>query len=793
MTQKLITAVQIDAGPNSGQIAVHDGFLTADYLNFQVTEVGYGGNSNTLAGTNDFTYSYGSTTLNLGKSTVGATILGIASSSTGLPFTIQAGPGTSAVGGNLVLNGGAGISGSYAGGSVIIQTQPLASGVMVAALTINSAGAFGLGSTPSYGTAGQVLTSNGSTAAPSWAAPVSAITSVVGTTNQITATTSSSVVTLSIPTTFVAPGYIAETSGLFFSNATIAAAGTTQGTATAITTTISIIGSGTGGVILPAPVRAGQFVIISNKTSSAITIYPSTGAQIGTAGVNIGVTLNAGGTVSYYAASTILWYVQKSAPSAGTGISITYSNGTDTYTNTGVLSFNSRTGAVSPTTGDYSFSQISGSVTASQMPALTGDVTTTAGSVATTLATVNSNIGTWNNVTVNAKGLVTAGSNVAYLTATTGVSSFNGGSTGLTPSSSSSDPSFSNVVLLLTFDGTNNSTTYTDSSSYNNTVNNGTGAYITTTNPKFGTGSLQISGVSTFGTNAINVPYTSGSPLDIFTQSSWTIEGWILGTSNTSYNQFFISYGDSGNGSVTWNGMCIVLTVMSGNTVQVQAENTGTGSVGVYSGATGSISVTGSYAANVYHHIALVNNAGTTTIYLDGVAGGSTTSWTPSNYRGALTGAAVCVGSFSTSGSLTVFEIDEVRVSTVARYTSNFTPPTSAFPIGSTTGAVSLGGMLNPTYGGTGVTATPTSGQLLIGNGSGYTLNTLTGSTGLTVTNGSGTITLTNSGVTSLVAGSSTVLLNGSTVTTPATGTVTVQVAVGGGSAASGPAARLSQ
>lgn len=41
----------------------------------------------------------------------------------------------------------------------------------------------------------------------------------------------------------------------------------------------------------------------------------------------------------------------------------------------------------------------------------TGDAT---GATALTLATVNSNVGTWNNVTINAKGLATAGSNVAY-------------------------------------------------------------------------------------------------------------------------------------------------------------------------------------------------------------------------------------------------------------------------------------------------------------------------------------------------------------------------------------------
>ena len=45
-----------------------------------------------------------------------------------------------------------------------------------------------------------------------------------------------------------------------------------------------------------------------------------------------------------------------------------------------------------------------------------GDVT---GAGALTLATVNSNVGTFNNITINAKGLATAGSNVSYLTSET--------------------------------------------------------------------------------------------------------------------------------------------------------------------------------------------------------------------------------------------------------------------------------------------------------------------------------------------------------------------------------------
>lgn len=62
------------------------------------------------------------------------------------------------------------------------------------------------------------------------------------------------------------------------------------------------------------------------------------------------------------------------------------------------------------------FTDLTGSLACSQHPALTGDITTSAGACATTLATVNSNTGTFGSatkasiITVNAKGLVTAAS-----------------------------------------------------------------------------------------------------------------------------------------------------------------------------------------------------------------------------------------------------------------------------------------------------------------------------------------------------------------------------------------------
>ena len=69
-----------------------------------------------------------------------------------------------------------------------------------------------------------------------------------------------------------------------------------------------------------------------------------------------------------------------------------------------------------------------GTLPAARMPALTGDATTTAGAVATTLATVNANVGSFGSATqvptftVNAKGLTTAAANVAISIPMTAIS-----------------------------------------------------------------------------------------------------------------------------------------------------------------------------------------------------------------------------------------------------------------------------------------------------------------------------------------------------------------------------------
>jgi hypothetical protein len=75
-------------------------------------------------------------------------------------------------------------------------------------------------------------------------------------------------------------------------------------------------------------------------------------------------------------------------------------------------------------------------------------------------------------------------------------------------------------------------------------------------------------------------------------------------------------------------------------------------------------------------------------------------------------------------------------VSSFSAGTTGFTPSTA------TTGAITLAGTLGIANGGTSVTTTPTNGQLLIGNGTNYTVATLTAGSNITITNSAGGITI---------------------------------------------------
>jgi hypothetical protein len=103
-------------------------------------------------------------------------------------------------------------------------------------------------------------------------------------------------------------------------------------------------------------------------------------------------------------------------------------------------------------------------------------------------------------------------------------------------------------------------------------------------------------------------------------------------------------------------------------------------------------------------------------------------------------------------------------------------------------GTLALGGTLSTNHGGTGLTALPTNGQLLIGNGSGYTLAALTAGSGVTITNASGSITVAATGsgtgtVTSVngSGGTTGLTINGGPISVSGTLTLGGTLAVGAG------------
>ena len=89
----------------------------------------------------------------------------------------------------------------------------------------------------------------------------------------------------------------------------IAAAGSTQATATALTKQINIVSTVTAGqgVVLPTAV-AGMTLHLTNTSAVALLVYPATGGTINTLALNAGLTMGAGATLQFIAPTTTQWY-----------------------------------------------------------------------------------------------------------------------------------------------------------------------------------------------------------------------------------------------------------------------------------------------------------------------------------------------------------------------------------------------------------------------------------------------------------------------------------------------------
>jgi len=89
----------------------------------------------------------------------------------------------------------------------------------------------------------------------------------------------------------------------------ISAAGSTQGTATAITKEINVVSTvaSGAGVVLPTAV-AGMAITITNTSANSLLVYPATNGIINSLSANVAYTQASGSTLQFVAPTTTQWY-----------------------------------------------------------------------------------------------------------------------------------------------------------------------------------------------------------------------------------------------------------------------------------------------------------------------------------------------------------------------------------------------------------------------------------------------------------------------------------------------------
>jgi hypothetical protein len=219
------------------------------------------------------------------------------------------------------------------------------------------------------------------------------------------------------------------------------------------------------------------------------------------------------------------------------------------------------------------------------------------------------------------------------------------------------DPHFANVSLLLHFTGSTGSTSIVDSSPNAFSVTRNGSAQISTTQSRFGGSSLLLNGTS----DSIVLPPSAAFN---FGSGDFTIELWLRFASLSGGQR--IAGGDlQSGGTFNW---AIYKAGGSSELLFLVGDGGSPWNMGS--------TTFGSVLANQWYHVAIVRSGNAFTGYLDGVAGGnfsSSGSVLTNNSNGAFFGFA--------TGDYFNGHLDEIRITKgVARYTSNFTPPTAAFP-----------------------------------------------------------------------------------------------------------------
>lgn len=222
--------------------------------------------------------------------------------------------------------------------------------------------------------------------------------------------------------------------------------------------------------------------------------------------------------------------------------------------------------------------------------------------------------------------------------------------------------------LMLHMDGSDASTTFTDSSSSAKTITVNGNAQIDTAQSVFGGASALFDGSGDYATAVDSADWYFGNgnfTIDFRIRfaglpSSGAVAGFVTQDSNNSNVSFACDFYNS-----------------SGGLLRFYYSTNGTNYLGGYNyGWTPTL--------NTWYHVAYVRNGTSLTIYLNGVAVGTpinigTSTLFDSTALLTVGGYTYGTGNFALNGW-----IDELRISKgIARWTSNFTPPTVAYSVDS--------------------------------------------------------------------------------------------------------------
>jgi hypothetical protein len=214
----------------------------------------------------------------------------------------------------------------------------------------------------------------------------------------------------------------------------------------------------------------------------------------------------------------------------------------------------------------------------------------------------------------------------------------------------SGDPYFSKTVLLMHAEGPDGTATFKDNSPRNKTISVNNAVTVTTAQKKYGATSFVFDGAGDSFTYANSTDFGFGT-------GDFTVETWFYRSSDGIVRVLF----DFRDAVATEQALVVYFDNEDKIRVSINAVE-----------MTSATAATGS----AWHHLAVTRQSGTLRIFTDGVLAASGTFTNDIQSTRPLS-----IGARPNNTATVPGYMDEIRITKgVARYTANFTPPSTPFP-----------------------------------------------------------------------------------------------------------------